>query len=109
MKKIIILLITAMVCFSLVLSGCGSSGDEEKVETESEKSEETEKVSEESDSIYTETGTFPIVKEKIKLNFLSFSAPMIVDRETNEFTKYMEDKTNIEIGWELVPMDQQTE
>jgi len=107
MKKIIILLITAMVCFSLVLSGCGSSGDEEKVETESEKSAATEKVSEK--SIYTETGTFPIVKEKIKLNFLSFSAPMIVDRETNEFTKYMEDKTNIEIGWELVPMDQQTE
>jgi putative aldouronate transport system substrate-binding protein len=46
-------------------------------------------------------GVFPIVKEKITLRFLCPQSTLIVNMNTNSMTKYMEEKTNIHIEWDL--------
>jgi putative aldouronate transport system substrate-binding protein len=81
-------------CFIFLLSAC--------VKTV-EKKADTEDVSiEESDSNMTDTGVFPIVKDKITLEFLTKQMTAIPDMETNEFTKYMEEKTNVHIKWNIL-------
>ena len=49
-------------------------------------------------------GTFPIVNEKISLKFFAPQKPTVKDINTNEWTIYYEDKTNVHVDWELVPV-----
>ncbi|MBN2981469.1 ABC transporter substrate-binding protein [Cohnella algarum] len=51
----------------------------------------------------TEAGTYPIVKEKTTLKVMVRGNPLVEDFETNEFTKWYEEKTNVHIEWEVVP------
>lgn len=51
----------------------------------------------------TPAGEFPIAKEKVTLKVMVASNPQVEDFTTNEFTKYLEEKTNIHIEWEVVP------
>ncbi|PZE22861.1 ABC transporter substrate-binding protein [Paenibacillus xerothermodurans] len=51
----------------------------------------------------SEPGQFPITKEKITLKVLVKGSPFIEDITTNEFTKYLEEKTNIHIEWDVAP------
>ncbi len=44
-------------------------------------------------------GEYPIVKEPVNMSMFCMSAPNIIDWETNDFTKYMEEKTGI--TWEF--------
>ncbi len=53
----------------------------------------------------TEVGTTPIVTEKITLDFFAPQNPYITDIETNDFTVYLEDLTNIHINWDMVATD----
>lgn len=48
-------------------------------------------------------GVFPIVDEPVTLNVFTFTAPF--DIETNAFTQWLEETTNVQIAWELVPGD----
>lgn len=48
-------------------------------------------------------GQLPIVKEKTTLKVLVKSVPQIEDFATNEYTKYLEEKTNVHIEWDVVP------
>ncbi|MDG0810656.1 ABC transporter substrate-binding protein [Cohnella rhizosphaerae] len=48
-------------------------------------------------------GEFPIVKDKITLKVMTGANPAVEDFNTNEFTKYFEDLTNIHVEWEIVP------
>lgn len=48
--------------------------------------------------------TFPIVDSKLTIRVMTKTNPSVQDFETNAFTKYIEDKTNIHIEWELVPV-----
>ncbi|MEM7032854.1 MAG: extracellular solute-binding protein [Chloroflexota bacterium] len=57
----------------------------------------------------TAPGTFPIVEEKVSLRVLMVQHPLVEDFETNEFTKWYEEKTNVHIDWELVPSSGATE
>lgn len=109
MKRSFYLLLWVVICLSLIVNGCVNRKESEKDSAKTSDGTTAGRITEKTDSIYTEVGTFPIVKEKIKLKFLSYSSPMIIDRATNEFTKYMEEKTNIQIDWHLVPWEQQQE
>ena len=48
-------------------------------------------------------GTFPIVDDMVTLTFFARKNSQVEDLETNEFTRYYEEKTNIHINWELAP------
>ncbi|NLH90740.1 MAG: ABC transporter substrate-binding protein, partial [Treponema sp.] len=43
----------------------------------------------------TPTGTFPILKQKLDMRFLTAQTIFIENWNTNRLSKYMEDKTNI--------------
>ncbi|OON93846.1 MAG: hypothetical protein ATN31_05220 [Candidatus Epulonipiscioides saccharophilum] len=56
-----------------------------------------------SEDIYTEVGTYPIVKEGVDLSFTAF-APLLTNittyaYDTNLFTKHFQDLTGVEIEW----------
>src|SRR5699024_6276735 len=55
------------------------------------------------DSILTEPGEFPIVEEEVTLDVLIPSNSFVENFETNEFTKWYEEKTGVKINWEVVP------
>lgn len=50
----------------------------------------------------TENGTYPIVEgdEPLKMSLFTMSMPNVEDFATNDFTKFMEEKTNIQ--WEFI-------
>jgi putative aldouronate transport system substrate-binding protein len=48
-------------------------------------------------------GTFPIVKDKVTLTFLLASTNGVSDYVNNEFTKWLEDKTNIHLEFDIAP------
>ncbi|WP_217591891.1 ABC transporter substrate-binding protein [Cohnella sp. GbtcB17] len=56
-----------------------------------------------SEAAVAPAGEFPIVKDKITLKVMTGANPAVEDFNTNEFTKYFEDLTNIHVEWEIVP------
>lgn len=95
MNKRFHLAVIFIIILAMITSGCSSKSASNGV------SEERENVA---------TGdTFPIVKNKTKLKFLVIQDPMIIDFKTNEFVKWYEEKTNIEIEWDVLPSDSATE
>ena len=50
---------------------------------------------------------FPIVKEKTELTVFISKPSMIADIETNEFTKWYEEKTGVHINWDIASGDTQ--
>lgn len=58
---------------------------------------------------YTPVGTYPIVEEKIELTFLANQPVMVEDFNTNRFSLFLEEKTNIHINWEMVPQQARQE
>ncbi|OBZ12702.1 MULTISPECIES: ABC transporter substrate-binding protein [Bacillales] len=55
------------------------------------------------EDVFTEVGTFPIVNKQLTLKMFAPQLPTIENMETNAFTKFLEEKTNIKIAWDLVP------
>jgi putative aldouronate transport system substrate-binding protein len=51
-------------------------------------------------------GEFPIVDQKITLTVLIWPDPNVADYVDNEFTKWLEEKTNIHLDITLAPQDQ---
>lgn len=51
-------------------------------------------------------GTFPIVKDKITMKVLLVQTTGVSDYVDNEFTKWLEAKTNIHLEFDIAPMDQ---
>jgi putative aldouronate transport system substrate-binding protein len=51
----------------------------------------------------TEAGVLPITKEKTTIKVLAKGNPYVENYSTNEFTKYLEEKTNIHIEWDIAP------
>jgi putative aldouronate transport system substrate-binding protein len=52
-------------------------------------------------------GEFPIVKEPITLKILLVQTTGVSDYETNEFTKWLQDKTNIKLDFDVAPMSRE--
>jgi putative aldouronate transport system substrate-binding protein len=52
-------------------------------------------------------GEFPIVNEKITLRVLLRATNGVSDYEVNEFTQWLEEKTNIDLVFDVAPMSQE--
>lgn len=80
-----------LLCGTVVLSGCTGNPS-----PGGETAADQKKVS--------APGTFPIVDEKITIKLFTKHDPKVEDYATNEFTKWYEEKTNIHIDWQTVPV-----
>lgn len=92
MKRIINTGFAFLLMISILLTACSN----QEVNTETKEKKEIE-------PIVTEAGTFPIVKEKVTLKVLVKGNSFVEDIKTNEFTKWMEEKTNVHVEWEVLP------
>lgn len=61
------------------------------------------------DSLYTEVGTYPIVNKPVKMTMLKLAMPNVTDYNTNDFSKFMEEKTNVQWDYQTVPYDSASE
>lgn len=76
-----------VLVLSILLSACSSDAGEQaasKVEVSA-------------------AGELPITSEKTTIRIMTTSNSYIEDYTTNDFTKYLEDQTNVHIEWDLVP------
>lgn len=103
LKKATALLLCLLMTFSLAACGGGTTketgGTGEKAENGEAQADSG------STGILTETGTYPIVKEPIELTLFCVSMPNVEDFATNDFTKFMEEKTGIKINFETGSRD----
>ncbi|WP_181014110.1 ABC transporter substrate-binding protein [Paenibacillus xylanivorans] len=95
-KKSFSCVLGAALCLSLVLSAC--SGDSSKT-TENTNSASAPEASD----VFTPVGEYPIVNTPMTIKMFAPQYAVIENMETNTFTKYLQDKTNIQIKWDLVP------
>ncbi|SDC18534.1 putative aldouronate transport system substrate-binding protein [Paenibacillus sp. UNCCL117] len=79
-----------------LLSACGA-------DTEADRKEAASKAEASSDDQVTGPGEFPITKEKTTLKVMVKGSSVVENFATNEFTKWLEEKTNIHIEWEVAP------
>lgn len=95
----------SLLCAILLLSSCSGGGGGK--DSSSSTGGSTDSSSAEETSIYTEVGTYPIVKpgEKLELKVFMSQTPNIIDFETNDFSKYLEEKTGITLNFETAPSD----
>lgn len=99
-KKIVSMAVASVMLVG-VLSACSSNDKEKNNGAATSEPSASAKV--------TEAGTFPIVNEKITLRVMTGANPAVENFDTNAFTKYFEEKTNIHVEWELVPTSMVTE
>lgn len=106
MKKTMLgLFILAMV---ISLSGCltgreGNTGSGSEAPASQQASNGPSSDSSAETLNVTGPGQLPIVKEKITLKVMIPEIPKVTDFATNEFTKQLEEKTNIHLEWDVVP------
>ncbi len=55
------------------------------------------------EELFTPVGSYPIATKPMTLKMFAPQLPSIEDMKTNAYTKYLEEKTNIKIDWDLVP------
>jgi putative aldouronate transport system substrate-binding protein len=91
MRSKIHILTAVVTVLSLVVSGCSGTDVSPK---EVNKAVNTDR---------TESGTFPIVKEPITIRVMVKANALVEDFATNWFSKWMEEKTNIKVQWEVIP------
>ena len=100
----------ATILAASTLTACGEKGDAGK--TSSQKTSKTSKVSSAATSgvALNEAGTYPIVKDgKLELSVFTLSMPNVQDFETNDFTKFLEEKTGIHIKFVTAGRDEYEE
>jgi len=99
MKRWMAALTSLALLAVLVLSGCSSNKSESSQATAST----TASSPEASADVVTAAGQLPITTEKTTIKVLAKGNPYVEDFATNEFTKYLEEQTNIHIEWEVAP------
>lgn len=83
-RKIIVLILLVFVSTTGVFAQSAAESASQKVE-------------------YTPNGTYPIVKNPITVNIMVVQPPCVENFNTNEFSKYMEEKTNVHVNFIMVP------
>ncbi|GHV06910.1 sugar ABC transporter substrate-binding protein [Spirochaetia bacterium] len=58
---------------------------------------------------FSAVGEYPVTKTKLSMTMFAMSAPNVIDMQTNDFTKYLEDKTNIHWDFVTAPNESSTE
>lgn len=89
----ILVAMTLMMLSITILSGC----------TKSNESISSEQPNEKPANIVTPAGQMPITKEKTTIRVMVPDNSVVEDFATNEFTKYLEEETNIHIDWDVIP------
>lgn len=92
MRKMYILCFTIMFALSLLLAGCSDKQTSEAGSSVSTSSP---------NNAVTANDQFPIVKDKITLKVLMKGNPDVEDFNTNGFTKWLEEKTNIHVDFSI--------
>lgn len=82
--------------FSLVLSACSTESNTPAANTPSGSAPVAS-------DVFSPVGEYPIVKKPMTIKMFAPQFASIENMETNTFTKYVQDKTNIQIKWDLVP------
>ncbi|MEK3890034.1 ABC transporter substrate-binding protein [Bacillus sp. FSL K6-3431] len=95
MKKKAILFIGIIAMMMIFLVACSSN----------EKTGESEKNASKEDVSVNPVGKLPIVDETMTLRMFAPQYASIENMDTNLYTKWLEEKTNIHIDWDLVPND----
>lgn len=103
MKKALIAAIVLLLALLLVVTGC--SGNTNKGEPKASPTASGQPASsvEATESNLTAPGEFPIVKEPVELSVLIKGDSRVEDFQTNEFTKYYEELTNVKLKFEVAP------
>ncbi|MGG1513986.1 ABC transporter substrate-binding protein [Paenibacillus oryzisoli] len=95
MKKALTVAVALTTSLAL-LSACSESASNESAPS----AQATQAIS---DDQVTPAGEFPITKEKTTLKVMVKGSSIVENFATNEFTKWLEEKTNIHIDWEVAP------
>ena len=90
-KRKLLSLILALMCAVSAFSGC----KDKKAQNAA------------SDVVLSDVNEFPIVEEKVELTVFAAKSAFVADFETNEFTKWYEEKTNVHINWIVPSGDEQ--
>lgn len=85
----------------VVLSACAKENGGEKVNNNGEGGASSAPAPDK--ELFTPVGQYPIVTEKMTIKMFAPQLASIENMETNTFTKMLEEKTNIQIKWDLVP------
>ncbi|OAS16084.1 ABC transporter substrate-binding protein [Paenibacillus oryzisoli] len=88
--------ISLILSATVVLSGCSTTSD-----TSSEATKQPDSTAAAQNEVVNPPGVLPITKEKTTLKVLSRTNPAVENFATNEFTKWLEEKTNIHLEWEV--------
>ncbi|TDF97490.1 ABC transporter substrate-binding protein [Paenibacillus piri] len=84
--------LVSMLTATALLTGACSSAKQNGSEPEAGGSDQV-----------TEAGVFPITKEKTTYKVMIKGSSIVENFATNEFTKWLEEKTNIHLEWEVAP------
>lgn len=82
-----------LLAATVFLSGCQTSDKAADASTKPDASASKE--------VVNPPGVLPITKEKTTLKVMSRTNPAVENFATNEFTKWLEEKTNIHIEWDI--------
>jgi len=89
---------------TLVLSACtGNNGNNGSSLPPSGSAASPESSSSGNADSVTGPGELPITKEKTTIKIMTHANSLVEDFATNAFTKYLEEKTNIHIEWDILP------
>jgi putative aldouronate transport system substrate-binding protein len=61
------------------------------------------------EDLYTPVGEYPIAGETIEMSLFAMSAPNVIDLQTNDFTRYLEEKTKVKWNFITAPNDSAVE
>ena len=93
-------ILALLLCLALALSlaACSTGG-------KSQTASASQSAAGSAQDILNPVGTYPIVKEPIELRVFTISAPNVEDLATNDFTKYLEQKTGVKLTFETATRD----
>lgn len=102
------ILLSMIVILTFVLSACTPAATATQAPAEEKPAATTAptKAPETAAAAVAPAGQFPIVKDKITLKVLLVQTTGVSDYVDNEFTKWLEEKTNIHLEFDIAPMAQ---
>jgi len=104
LKKGLGITVVLMLVMTLVLSACtGNNGNNGSSLPPSGSAASPESSSSGNADSVTGPGELPITKEKTTIKIMTHANSLVEDFATNAFTKYLEEKTNIHIEWDILP------
>ncbi|MFD3272081.1 ABC transporter substrate-binding protein [Paenibacillus dendritiformis] len=91
-------LLAMLLSISLLLAACSGGGGAKQGAEATDPADAAK-----AEELFSPVGEFPIAKEPMTLKMFAPQSASIENLETNEFTKFLEEKTNIQIKWDVVP------